>query len=83
MFENNYVSVMAIISGSSSEKRTSSCVNSFLMHCALKEYIFTANVSFPFLRTVLCTYLQVSSFFEVNYWFIRFGLVGCSRSDLL
>ena len=49
MSEDNHVSVMAIIYGSSSDIRTSSCVNLFLMHCVLKEYIFRGKVSFPFL----------------------------------
>ena len=71
MPEDNHVSIMAIISGSSSNIRTSSCVNLFLRHCALKEYIFSGKVSFPFLRIVLCTYLQVSSFMK-----LKFGLLG-------
>ena len=62
MSEDNHVYVIAIMSGSSSDIRTSSCVNLFLRHCALKEYIFSGKVSFPFLRIVLCTYLQVSFF---------------------
>ena len=71
MSEDNHVSIMAIMSRSSSDIRISSCVNLFLRHFALKEYISSGKVSFPFLRIMLCKYLQVSSFLK-----LIFGLLG-------
>ena len=44
MSEDNHVSVMTIISGSSADIRTSSCVNLFLIHCALKLYIIEVKI---------------------------------------
>ena len=69
MSEDNHVSIMAIMYGSSSDIRISSCVNLFLRHFALKEYIFSGKASFPFLRIMLCKYLNV--FFK-----LIFGLLG-------
>ena len=74
------------MSGSSSDIRISSYVNLLLRHFALKEYIFSRKISFPFLRIMLCKYLQMSSFVKLIFGLLGlvwFGLVGYSLSDLL
>ena len=83
MSEDNHVSVMAIMSGSSSNIRISSCVNLFLgiVHFFNGKYTFSGKVSITFLRIMMCKYLQVSSFFEVEFWFTRFGLVWWDIHD--
>ena len=48
MFEDNHVSVVTIIYGSSSDIRTSSCVNLFFMHCALKSIFLLVKCPFLF-----------------------------------
>ena len=48
MSEDSHVSVMAIMSGSSSDIRNSSCVNLLRRHCALKEYILVVMSPFRF-----------------------------------
>ena len=57
---------MAVMCGSSSDIRSSSCVNLLLRHCALKEYIFSGKVSFSFLRIVLYIFTSVF-FFEADF----------------